>query len=292
LFLDFLGVSKDSPRRKLQGVYSSERIPFGNEHALLLLLDVRYNRHPWDERHDPLADFLGEEQWTWLENEVRNSRASIFLVGSGITVLWDDWGGANENWSRFPEARRRLLTLLTGRKVIFLSGDIHLFEVRHMSPWNALEFTSSGLTHSWAEGNLNRLKEAINFAPVYGFASAVAAYTMFLAQKTLPHLYQDFYSLQRNFACLELDSSGVTIQAYQAVSGELLFERKYDNAQFHLAHNDTFPINSHVSIFRRPSVSWLFILAWLFFPLTALSALGFCIASCYCKKKRIQIKED
>eukprot|EP00397_Hematodinium_sp_SG-2012_P047950 GEMP01054739.1.p1 GENE.GEMP01054739.1~~GEMP01054739.1.p1 ORF type:complete len:405 (+),score=57.30 GEMP01054739.1:87-1217(+) len=236
-FLDFLDVPQDSPRRKLNGVYSSERIPYGDSHILLLLLDVRYNKDPWSAR--PHGDFLGEDQWAWLEKEVTNSDAPLILLGSGIQVVWNDWGhlGA-EHWNRFPEAKHRLLNLLSGRRVVFLSGDVHMFEVRYIESWHALEVTTSGLSHSWADGALNRVVEIIGFKlPNY-----IAHLGMVLAQRFLPHRFQISNSLEKNFACLDMAPHGITVESW-TIHGDPLFKRHFANEEIEFTYNQTYPVN-------------------------------------------------
>ncbi len=44
IFLDYMGVPLDSPRRSLQGVYSSEVIGEAGERVRIILLDARFNR--------------------------------------------------------------------------------------------------------------------------------------------------------------------------------------------------------------------------------------------------------
>lgn len=100
----------------------------GRSGVLVLLLDVRYHRHPYNS--NGTGDFLGEEQWAWLERTLRGSRARAHVLVSGIQIL--SVKGVGESWSAFPDARRRLLTLLHRLRVaapILLSGDIHMAEL-------------------------------------------------------------------------------------------------------------------------------------------------------------------
>ncbi|KAH9589269.1 Alkaline phosphatase D-related [Trypanosoma melophagium] len=113
LFLDFLGVAREDIRRKQQGVYSFEVIPFrsleaqlgatsnnNNHHhnhnadgkqstitslaleqlqrlydaaVCVLLLDVRYFRDPANATRS--GDMLGESQWRWLEQRLHKDVA-------------------------------------------------------------------------------------------------------------------------------------------------------------------------------------------------------------------------
>jgi alkaline phosphatase D len=155
IFLDYLGVSADSPRRQRQGVYSSEIIGEVGRRVRIILLDVRFHRDPVGSD----GDLLGAEQWSWLERELRSEvKADMTVIGSGIQVL-NDWR-PSENWGRFPSERKRLLRLLgdsnastTG--VLFISGDVHFAEFSEVKcdggSRRLVDFTSSGISHSLDE---------------------------------------------------------------------------------------------------------------------------------------------
>jgi len=65
VFLDFLGVPLDSPRRERAGVYAHHTFRNlgrrGNRSARLILLDTRFHQRP------EKGELLGEDQWRWLE---------------------------------------------------------------------------------------------------------------------------------------------------------------------------------------------------------------------------------
>ena len=83
LFLDFLGVPKDSPRRAQHGVYTSYTFgPIGRQ-VKILLLDARYHRPPPGSD----GDILGEAQWNWLETELHQSQAQLHFIASGTNPL-------------------------------------------------------------------------------------------------------------------------------------------------------------------------------------------------------------
>jgi len=60
LFLDFIGESPNSPRRKQEGVYTSHLFGTGNNKVNFILLDVRYHKDPWNKG----KEILGEAQWS------------------------------------------------------------------------------------------------------------------------------------------------------------------------------------------------------------------------------------
>ena len=71
---------------------------------------------------------LGEEQWTWLERQLNDSKASMNIVISSIQVLTTN--PVVESWGHFPNERERLLTLLNNiTGLVILSGDVHHAEI-------------------------------------------------------------------------------------------------------------------------------------------------------------------
>ena len=157
-FLDFLGVSPDSPRRDRTGVYSAIGLQASSADSLVvvILLDVRTHA---DIKGNVI---LGDEQWAWLESVLdfvaRDPRVVLTLVGSGTQVLPLDKVLA-EGWHHVPHERTRLLDALvaTGVPSVFLSGDVHFSEVSHTRHCTSSHFadmydvTSSGLTHTWGD---------------------------------------------------------------------------------------------------------------------------------------------
>lgn len=138
LFLDFMEEPQDSPRRKRPGIYTS--YDFGR--VKFLLLDNRYFLHL-----DSKAPILGEAQWQWLENELKNSRARVHFIMSGITVL-SPFHPFVESWSNHKNERKRLFRLLKKYQtsgVVFLTGDMHFSSI--FQKHGHLEFLASGMTH-------------------------------------------------------------------------------------------------------------------------------------------------
>lgn len=148
LFLDFLGTTSDDPRWKRQGIYGSFEYGSGEQKVKFILLDTRFNRE------DPGAesDMLGEEQWKWLEDELKNSDAKINIIGSSIQFVAPV--PKFENWDKFPKSKQRMLDLIGDTKVkgvVFISGDVHFTETSKKKydeiSYPIYDFTSSGLTH-------------------------------------------------------------------------------------------------------------------------------------------------
>jgi alkaline phosphatase D len=159
LFLDFLGVPADSPRRLRRGVYSAHTYGPSGQRVKVILLDTRYHRDPLtpdsttEQRYYPNAegDILGQAQWTWLEDELRRSDAQVHLIGTSIQAIAEEhpW----EKWSNFPKARQRLFEVIrrSGTPgVVLLSGDRHKSELARLDDaigYPLYELTASGLTH-------------------------------------------------------------------------------------------------------------------------------------------------
>lgn len=161
LFWDFVGEPSSSPRRQQRGVYSAHTFGPAGKQVKIILLDSRYHR---DTLHQAVrdgvkvnlpnetGDVLGEEQWAWLERQLRDSPAQVHLIGNGIQVLPEDH--RFEKWANFPQSRQRLLNLVSATQaqgVILLSGDRHIAEISRLEhpgiAYPLYEITSSGLTH-------------------------------------------------------------------------------------------------------------------------------------------------
>lgn len=178
-FLDFWGVGAQSPRRKQDGVYDAHIFGPAGSRTQIILLDTRYHRSPLRRRPEnspgagrylpddsPDKTMLGDEQWRWLEAQLRQP-AEIRLVVSSIQVVPEDHGW--EKWMNLPREREKLYSLIrtTGaRGVIFLSGDRHLAELSMMDGgvgYPLYDLTASGLNNAspkWRPYEVNRHRVA------------------------------------------------------------------------------------------------------------------------------------
>lgn len=129
----------------------------------VIVLDTRYFRsplkpsatpedplkryEPWPES-DKTKTILGEEQWAWLEEQLKRPADLRFIVSS-IQVIAND--PTFEKWGNFPAERQRLFELLksTGvRNAVILSGDRHRgaiakYDIKGLGP--IFDITSSAI---------------------------------------------------------------------------------------------------------------------------------------------------
>jgi alkaline phosphatase D len=163
LALEFLEVAEDNPVWDREGLYQAYQYHFNDFSLKVILLDTRYfrdtiYRDPETRAYLPneSGDVLGEAQWSWLENEIKNSKAELNIIGSSIQVIPEEH--AYEKWANFPAARKRFFNLLEkypDKKAVLISGDRHIAEISKIDlpglSYPLYDFTSSGLTHSWRE---------------------------------------------------------------------------------------------------------------------------------------------
>lgn len=168
LFLDFFGEPGDSARRATPGIYDARIFGPEGRRVQIILLDTKWFRS--DFRRDPrtpeerkaigkvgkyspnedsTATLLGEAQWQWLEQQLKQP-AELRLIVSSTQVIADQKG--MDEWGAFPRERQRLFDLIdsTGaRGVLLLSGNVHFAEVSRYdgNHYPLYDFTASGMTH-------------------------------------------------------------------------------------------------------------------------------------------------
>jgi alkaline phosphatase D len=113
-------------------VYSSKKVKIktkNNKQLIykVIMIDTRSNK---DKKGSSDGDFLGIEQWNWLEKEILDDKeVDLILLGSSIQLLVND-KFIEESWGEFPLARERLIQLLLKSQVpntVILSGDVSLY---------------------------------------------------------------------------------------------------------------------------------------------------------------------
>ena len=191
-FLEFFEIPRSSPRWSRPGLYDAASFGGAPRRLQVVLLDTRSFRDPlrakppdlphgldvYAPHEDASTTLLGEAQWLWLEERLREP-ADLRLIVSSVQVLPVDH--RYESWSNFPHERRRLLDLIarTGANgVVFLSGDRNLAEISRLKDggYPLYEVTSSPMTQlfpptggSWSEEpNRHRVSDGNFRYPNFG----------------------------------------------------------------------------------------------------------------------------
>ena len=180
-FLDFWRLPADDPRRTREGLYHAMTFGKEGQRVQVILLDTRSFRStplktdqrdaPGKERYvpdtNPSKTMLGQAQWQWLEQQLREPADLRFIV-SGVQVVVEGHGW--EGWNNFPleqEKLRQLIQSTRAKGVVFLSGDRHigaLYKSPSANSYPLYELTSSGMTHAWQtakEAGPNRIGDLV-----------------------------------------------------------------------------------------------------------------------------------
>ncbi len=182
LFLDFLDVPDDDPRRTQEGIYTTYKSDVGNHSIKFILLDTRTFRDSLlkssekGRRYDawPVEDttktLLGNKQWDWLEEELKDNTPDFTVIVTSIQFLNEGHGW--ERWGAFPsevEKMNQLIVNAKAKNIILLSGDRHMAEISVKEveglSYPLIDFTTSGMTHTWidgaTEGNTHRVSNVV-----------------------------------------------------------------------------------------------------------------------------------
>ena len=180
LFLDFFAEPADSPRRRQEGIYDAKIIgPEGME-VQIILLDTRYHRSkltkgrnleergagitgPYLPDSDPSKTMLGEAQWTWFAEQLKQP-ARLRIIATSVQLISNEhrW----EKWGNLPRERKRFFDLLRKTRAngaIVISGDRHTAEISRLDAglgYPLYDITSSSLnqSHVWrSELNAHRV---------------------------------------------------------------------------------------------------------------------------------------
>ena len=72
-----------------------------------VILDEYYNA----DEPGPESDLLGEEQWQWLDGELKSGQGDVVVLGSRIQLLPSEH--PYDHWGNYPRARKMLQLLGT-----------------------------------------------------------------------------------------------------------------------------------------------------------------------------------
>lgn len=131
LYIDFWDIPDNDPRANREGIYYQQLQNINGLRVLFVGLDTRYFRSNIKEKDDvylpnlePEATFLGDKQWEWLKDTLKQEH-DLLILASSIQVLATEH--RFEKWSNIPSERNKLLTLLESldSSVIVVSGDRH-----------------------------------------------------------------------------------------------------------------------------------------------------------------------
>ena len=168
VFLDFFGEPDNSSRRKTPGIYDARIFGPEGRRVQVILLDTRFFRS--DFRRDPRspeerkaigkvgkylpnddksATLLGEAQWQWLGQQLKQP-AELRLIVSSTQIVANEKG--MDEWGAFPHERQRLFDLIKTTRatgVLLLSGNVHYTELSKTDEgdYPLYDFTASGMTH-------------------------------------------------------------------------------------------------------------------------------------------------
>ena len=166
IFLDFWNIPQDDIRRNRPGLYFEKTQEIDGISIQMIFLDTRFFRDallptdekgaPGKERYVPQTDtsltMLGEDQWTWLQDQLdKEVDHKIIVTSIQFLAMGHGW----EAWKTLPHERQRLIDLVdqSSSEVLFISGDRHrggLYQFSTQSGKVISEMTSSSLNLAFA----------------------------------------------------------------------------------------------------------------------------------------------
>jgi len=166
IFLDFWNIPQDDIRRNRPGLYFEKTQEIDGISIQMIFLDTRFFRDallptdergaPGKERYIPHTDtsltMLGEDQWTWLQEQLdKEVDHKIIVTSIQFLAMGHGW----EAWKTLPHERQRLIDLVdqSSSEVLFISGDRHrggLYQFSTQSGKVISEMTSSSLNLAFA----------------------------------------------------------------------------------------------------------------------------------------------
>ena len=166
IFADFWKLPRQAAPRQRPGVYDAHVYGPKGQRTQVILLDTRYFRGPLKRGEkrvggpyypttDPTITMLGEDQWKWLEQQLRVP-AEIRIIATSIQYIAESAG--QETWSNIPLERARLLKLIKQTKangILMISGDRHWAEIASLpgpTGYPLYDITSSSLNQPHGRG--------------------------------------------------------------------------------------------------------------------------------------------
>ena len=174
IFLDFWGEPTLSKRRRHPGIYTHYTFREKGRRLQVIVLDSRTFRDPLRKREknprykndyrpdpDPGKTLLGEAQWAWLEERLREP-ADLRIIASSIQFSheYNGW----ESWTNLPLQQQKMIDLIARTRangVMIISGDVPWGEISRRptsSTYPLYDVTSSGLTQTWPSLEANKFR--------------------------------------------------------------------------------------------------------------------------------------
>ena len=216
-FLDFFEVPQDSPRRQQQGIYHSHMLGEPGKRVQIILLDTRYFRGPLNKnaewlhniyRYSPSQEseqvLLGEAQWLWLEQQLREP-AELRIIVSSIQLGANNHG--SERWETLPKEKQRLFDLIKqtdAKGILFISGDRHLSQLMQISPQESgLPYPLYDLTSSSFNKSVETILASKIHPLIYDNFSLSDFLTSLITTKTPRQVYKTIYD--DNFGVIDIN---------------------------------------------------------------------------------------
>ena len=158
VFLKYYKVPTDREVYTRPGIYDAYYYGDEDHRIQIILLDTRWFRSRLDggaftgyvPTMDPSRTMLGDAQWAWLEEELRQP-AKVRIIGSSTQFCVEHNG--YEAWANMPLQQDKMAETIKNagaEGVFFISGDVHYAELNkrtYPDLYPLYDLTSSGLTH-------------------------------------------------------------------------------------------------------------------------------------------------
>ncbi len=169
-FMNYWIYLKQILPKNQKAIYHSRILGTKKERVQFIMLDTRWDRSPLVKNpefnpesqipsippkfylptSDKTTQLLGEDQWVWLESELKKPAELRILVSSIQFIANDHYF---EKWGNFPHERERFLKILKTNKIknlVIISGD------RHLAAISKIERGSDGILYDITSSALNR----------------------------------------------------------------------------------------------------------------------------------------
>ena len=163
-------------------------------------LDDRFYRDPNTTPDTPDKTLLGEGQFSWLQTELKRSRATFKVLVSGTTFSVDK-GDMSDSWTGYRHERDRLFDFIRDNGiggVLLVSGDVHVGALNAIAwsergGYDLYDLISSPLAQKSPDSWLEQRPEH-RIRPVYFQGSNVGVIDFVFGES--PHVMYRLFDLQ------------------------------------------------------------------------------------------------